>query len=276
MPVTKAQLTAFADTHSWRIPFDTSPRHLAGPGDARHVTHGLAAAGWKHLSDPLSPQIEMRSPDARYSLRFDPQSSVSSWWMLSAQATDTEPGWYATFGEFVPAELIGALTDALLTPPAEQLPDVSSALTSAGWRHAPGSEQTTSPDGMCRFEQERLAGYSANEQSWRFEACRLGYDLPRGSRIWHATFDDRAPVHLVHAFACALADPAPLQRGMHDRTADFHVHQEPSPLTPEQVVAAHTSRLDAIRAQVRAARRQHQAQARSAQVRPSLPAARRR
>ncbi|WP_342671170.1 hypothetical protein [Streptomyces chattanoogensis] len=28
------------------IRFETRPRHLAGPADARHVTHGLAAAGW--------------------------------------------------------------------------------------------------------------------------------------------------------------------------------------------------------------------------------------
>ncbi|MCZ4103661.1 hypothetical protein O3W51_47220 [Streptomyces sp. H39-C1] len=47
------QLAAFASTHAWQIPFDTSPRHLAGPGDARHVTHGLAAAGWTPTSDPL-------------------------------------------------------------------------------------------------------------------------------------------------------------------------------------------------------------------------------
>ncbi|MFI9341846.1 hypothetical protein ACIG0D_11325 [Streptomyces sp. NPDC052773] len=55
--MSERQLAAFADKHAWRIPFDTTPRHLAGPGDARHVTHGPAAAGWTHASDPLSPEI---------------------------------------------------------------------------------------------------------------------------------------------------------------------------------------------------------------------------
>ncbi|MFI1185791.1 hypothetical protein [Streptomyces californicus] len=52
MPLNERQLAAFADKHAWKIPFDTSPRHLAGPGDARHVTHGLAAVGWNTVSDP--------------------------------------------------------------------------------------------------------------------------------------------------------------------------------------------------------------------------------
>ncbi|GAA2258345.1 hypothetical protein GCM10010415_20010 [Streptomyces atrovirens] len=70
MPVSERQLSEFADKHAWQIPFDTSPRHLAGPGDARHVTHGLAAAGWTRTSDPLSPRMVMTSPDHRYNLRF--------------------------------------------------------------------------------------------------------------------------------------------------------------------------------------------------------------
>ena len=28
MPVSERQLAEFADKHAWRIPFDTSPRHL--------------------------------------------------------------------------------------------------------------------------------------------------------------------------------------------------------------------------------------------------------
>ncbi|MEU1629230.1 DUF317 domain-containing protein [Streptomyces sp. NPDC020096] len=91
--MSERQLAAFADHHAWRIPFDTSPRHLAGPGDARHVTHGLAAAGWTRTSDPLSPEIVLRSPDHRHSLQFDPQSATSAWWRLRAEPTGTEPGW---------------------------------------------------------------------------------------------------------------------------------------------------------------------------------------
>ncbi|MGW0015648.1 DUF317 domain-containing protein, partial [Streptomyces tendae] len=80
MPVSERQLAAFADQHAGQIPYDVSPRHLAGPGDARHVTHGLAAAGWNLTSDPLSAEILLRSPDHRYRLQFDPQSHTSAWW----------------------------------------------------------------------------------------------------------------------------------------------------------------------------------------------------
>ncbi|MFC8859256.1 DUF317 domain-containing protein, partial [Streptomyces sp. NPDC057144] len=102
MPLSERRLDAFADKHAWQIPFDTSPRHLAGPGDARHVTHGLAAAGWTTVSDPLSAEIVMASPDHRYRLQFDPQSATSAWWRLRAASADNEHGWYAEFGELVP------------------------------------------------------------------------------------------------------------------------------------------------------------------------------
>lgn len=70
MPVSERQLAAFADTHAWQVLFDTSPRHLAGAGDGRRVTHGLATAGWARTSDPLSPEIVLTSPNRRHSLQF--------------------------------------------------------------------------------------------------------------------------------------------------------------------------------------------------------------
>ncbi|WP_197348690.1 DUF317 domain-containing protein [Streptomyces bathyalis] len=39
------------------IQFATSPRHLAGGGDPRHITQALRAAGWKNLSDPDYPHV---------------------------------------------------------------------------------------------------------------------------------------------------------------------------------------------------------------------------
>lgn len=106
------------------------------------------------------------------------------------------------------------------------------------------------------------------------EVNEPGHGILRGRRLWHAAFDSRTPVHLVDAFVTSLADPAPLQRGMYERTAHHSVVQEPSALTPQQVVAAHTSRLDMIRAQARAARPQQppttaQAPATSPATRPT-------
>ncbi|CAL9365764.1 hypothetical protein SUDANB105_00759 [Streptomyces sp. enrichment culture] len=252
MPVSERQLAAFADTHAWRIPFDTTPRHLAGPGDARHVTHGLAAAGWTRTSDPLSPEIVLRSPDHRYTLQFDPQSATSAWWRLRAEPTDTEPGWYAEFGELVPAELIGHLTDALLASPPTEQPDILQALHAANWET---DEQGTahSPDGMCRLELRHLGGHEA--PSWCIETRERGHGGYDGPLIWRAYLHSRTPTRLVNGFVTALADSAPLQRGMHDRIAHYSVVQQPSPLTPQQVVEAHAARLRAIRTQGRAARR---------------------
>ncbi|MEU6964256.1 DUF317 domain-containing protein [Streptomyces chrestomyceticus] len=256
MPVSERQLAAFADQIPRRIPLDTSPRHLAGAGDARHVTHALAAAGWDRTSDPFSPEIILGSPDGRFTLHFDPQSVTSAWWRLRAAPTGTEPGWYAEFGELVPAEIVGRLTDALTAPPPPQPPDPLQALESAGWLL---SDATTahSPDRMCHVErcpdQEDLRGF------WHVETCEPGHGTLLGPRIWHARFDGQVPDHLVAAFITGLADPAPLQRGMFDRTAHHSVVQEPSPHTPEQVVAAHANRLNAIRVQARATRRQQPA-----------------
>ncbi|WP_406395022.1 DUF317 domain-containing protein [Streptomyces sp. NBC_00882] len=136
VPLSERQLAAFADKHAVQIPYDTSPRHLAGPGDARHVTHGLAAAGWNAISDPLSAEIILASPDLRHRLQFDPQSRTSAWWRLRAEPVGTEPGWYAEFGELVPAEVLAAFTDALTAPPPQQ-PDPWQQVTSAGWHHEP-------------------------------------------------------------------------------------------------------------------------------------------
>ncbi|KUN00041.1 hypothetical protein AQI95_35970 [Streptomyces yokosukanensis] len=256
MPVSERQLAAFANTHAWRIPFDTSPRHLAGPGDGRHVTHGLAAAGWQRISDPLSPEIVLTSPEGRHSLQFDPQSVTSAWWRLRAEPTRTEPGWYAEFGELVPAELLAALTDALTAPSPDQHTDLFQKLRSANWQ-TDAQNTAHSPDGMCHIER-RPARNDNGARFWAVETCEPGHSTPRGRRLWHAVFDSRTPIHLVNAFVTALADPAPLQRGMYDRTAHHSVVQQPSPLTPEQVVAAHTARLDAVRAQTRTAARRRQ------------------
>ncbi len=253
VPLSERQLAAFADKHAWQIPFDTSPRHLAGPGDARHVTHGLAAAGWTPTSDPLSAEIVLRSPDHRHTLQFDPQSATSAWWRLRAEPTGTEPGWYAEFGELVPAEVLGHLTDTLIAPPATQRPDPFQVLESAGWAR----KKTTaahSADGMCHVE--RRPDRDDARGFWHVETCEPGYGTPMGPRIWHAWFDGNTPEPLVTTFVTALADPAPLQRAMFDRTAHHSVVQHPSPLTPQQTVDAHTTRINALRAQTRAARRQ--------------------
>lgn len=273
VPLSERQLAAFADKHARQIPFDTSPRHLAGPGDARHVTHGLAAAGWSAVSDPLSAEIVLRSPDLRHRLQFDPQSTTSAWWRLRAEPTDTEPGWYAEFGELVPAEVLAGFTDTLIAPlPPPPVP--WEPVTSAGWHR--GSDGTAhSADSMCHIELRPLSEFSRGP-SWHVETREPGHGQFPGPRIWHAYFDERTPAHLVGSFLTALVDRSPLQRGMYDRTGHYSVVQEPSPMRPQQVVDAHTARIESLRARARSARRQQTKPAPTpAKAHTAQPAARR-
>ncbi|MEU2131757.1 DUF317 domain-containing protein [Streptomyces sp. NPDC018352] len=251
MPVSERQLAAFIDKHAGQIPVDTSPRHLAGPGDARHVTHGLAAAGWAPTSDLLSPEIILRSPDHRLALHLDPQSPTS-WWHLQANTTDTEPGWYAAFGERIPAEILSSFTDALVGPQSIRRPPPFEVLEAAGW--AVDSSTAHSADGMCHVEQQ--TAQSVGGAHWRVTTCRPGYGTPMGPRIWDAWFSADTPEHLVSAFVSGLTQAGPLQRGMYEPTAHHSVVQNPSPLTPAQVVEAHRARLATLRARARRARLQ--------------------
>lgn len=275
MPVTERQLAQFADKHAWQIPFNTSPRHLAGPGDARHVTHGLAAAGWSAVSDPLSAEIVLRSPDLRHRLQFDPQSATSAWWRLRAEPADSEPGWYAEFGELVPAEVLAGFTDTLISPPPHQQ-DAWQQVAAAGWRR--GSDGTAhSPDAMCHIERRPLSEFH-EWSSWHVETREPGHGRYPGPRIWHAFLDERVPAHLAASFLTALTDNSPLQRGMFDRTTHYSAVKEPSRLSPEQVVDAHTVRIASLRARARSARRQQTKPApppATAHTRASRPAARR-
>jgi hypothetical protein len=275
VPVSERQLAEFADKHAWQIPYDTSPRHLAGPGDARHVTHGLAAAGWTRVSDPLSTHLVLTSPDHRHRLRFTPESGyLSTWWHLSSEPFGDEPYWYAAFGELVPAEVLAAVTDALTAPSPAAQPDPWQTLAAAGWA-LDDNGLARSADGMGTIEH-RPGSEFHDAPDWHIQIHEAGSDVYPGRRLWHAHFHQHAPAHLVDAFVTALTDTAPLQRGMHEPTAHYSAVQVPSPRTPRQVVDAHTTRIKAIRARARSARRpQTQPATPPAHTGTAQPAARR-
>lgn len=173
MTLSERQLAAFADEHAGQVPFDTSPRHLAGPGDARHVTHGLAAAGGSVVSDPLSAEIVLRSPDLGHRLQFDPQSTTLASWRLRAEATDAEPGWYAKFGERVPAEVLAGLTDALVAPAPTEPMSPLPVLEAAGWLIDGRGIAYGEPPG-CKVE--RLPENGAGTVPWR-EQVRVAWHI---------------------------------------------------------------------------------------------------
>jgi hypothetical protein len=106
--VTRPYITSKADDPWSLIWFDSTPRHLAGPGDPRHVTQALRAGGWK-----------MASPDYRHTLVLEPTpGTYRSWWRISSKH------WHASFGGNAPAEIIAGFTDALLQTTPEVEPDI--------------------------------------------------------------------------------------------------------------------------------------------------------
>jgi hypothetical protein len=244
MPVSPTQLYQFADEHQFKILFLAAPRYLAGPGDPRLVTHGLAACGWKLTSDPLGSRVRLVSPDGQGRLEYDPTASSQQWCLYGGGTT---PSWRADFGE-VPTEILSRLTDAVVLPPPPTVPGPLAALHVLDWRV--GSGFARSPDNRCLIDR------TSYDDGWWIEARRDPLlDCP-GPPVWTGMIPDAAPAHLLHAFVCAVADPEPLLRGMYDRThiRDDHRLQR-STVSGEQIVTAHNERLKSLRAQWLAAKR---------------------
>ncbi|WP_345616640.1 DUF317 domain-containing protein [Streptomyces ziwulingensis] len=272
--MSRRQRAEYEKTHLWRVPYDTSPRYLAGPGDARHVTHGLAATGWTRTSDPLNPHMVLTSPDLTRRLEFTPEPGhLSSWWKLTSLPTDTDPYWWIDLGQLVPVEILGSLTDALLGAPPAGQPDPWQSVPSAGWSRE-AENKVLSADGMCTIElrNRRYLPAPDDAPAWHIETHENSFDGHPGRRIWHASFHENTPAHLVNAFVAALTDTTPLVRGMYDSAAHHTAAKTQSRLTSERVVAAHNTRLDALRAQARTVRRQQRPTTTQPPAPPEAPA----
>ncbi|MGW6742855.1 DUF317 domain-containing protein [Streptomyces sp. NPDC055025] len=232
---------------------ETRPRHLAGPGDPRHITQALRAAGWKNHSDPDVPHVVLAAPDYRHTLVLDPETGTyGSWWRITSEGEG--PWWQAGFGGDTPVEILAGLTDALIRPAPDTTPDLWAPLTAAGWayeRDGQGGESASHPDGIMSLR--RWTTLEGEHFYWTAEAA-LATGLGGQRRLWHASFDDTTPRHLIAAFATALASPDPVQRGMHDVPHHYLVTQERDGPQGEQIIAAHQERLKAARAAARRAR----------------------
>lgn len=248
--MTRPYIVSKANEPWSRIWFDTTPRHLAGPGDPRHVTQALRAGGWKNFGDPDLPHVVLASPDHQHTLVLEPTPDTSgAWWRISSQR------WYASFGGNTPAEILAGFTDALLRTAPEADPGIWPTLQAAGWtyeRDERGNEHARHPDGITIME--RAATLTSDYYSWKAEVA-LPTGLGGHRMMWHAYFDDRTPRHLLAAFATALVDPAPVARGHYDVPHSHLVTQVERGAQGEQLAAAHEARLKASRAAARKASR---------------------
>ncbi|MEU3188410.1 DUF317 domain-containing protein [Streptomyces sp. NPDC006923] len=276
MSLSERHLAAFAADHESMLQFDTQPRSLAGPGDPRHVTHPLLAAGWKTASDPSLPRVQLVSPDELVEVTIDPTpTSSGSWWRIGTPPSAYGPYWHMSFGGLTPSEIVAGVADALARPVPDGESDVGQILTDAGWTGVPvagAPGHAVSPDQLVHAEWLEEAG---RPYPWRVEAA-VRHDSSRDvDHVWHAWIGDGTPPHLVAALARALVDPQPVLRAMYDQLGHYSAVQHSSATTGMQVAAAHRQRVAAART---AARRARHAPATSASPAPAgspLPTRRR-
>ncbi|GAA3087218.1 DUF317 domain-containing protein [Streptomyces roseofulvus] len=266
MALSPAQRASYSHDHHSKIPFLTTPRHLSGPGDPRHVTHALLASGWSVTSAPGDPRTALTGPDhARHQLILDPLST--SYWQIES----ADWSWYASFGRMVPAEIVAGFTDRLIAGPRRSDVGIWERMATAGWsveRRPDGTgESRSSGPHRLRAELVQLYEEDPKRTAWRIEA------LPKyhGPPAWRMWISGAIPEHLLDGLAEQLVTTTPVIRGMHDPES-HGAQQEPSGLTPEQAVAAHFTRVDALSRRARNRRRTGPTASLPAPAAPSAPA----
>ncbi|MCY0928204.1 DUF317 domain-containing protein [Streptomyces sp. H27-H1] len=247
-------LRAFAEDMKGQFHCEVTPRHLAGAGDPRHITHALRAAGWRHEGDRGLPQVSLTSPDRSLSLLLDLSSPYHAWSVGSTQIF--APGyWQAGFASSTPVEIIAGLTDSLIRPaPAHAPPDVWESLASAGWDISDeplGRE--ASPPGSQGLKIKQLGGGDRDDDYfwWQVQAVAESYG-GNFETVWSASLDQTTPPHVLAGLIEQLGSPAGVRRGSHEPGVHYRATHGDMVAVGPQIVADHTVRMDAARAGARA------------------------
>ncbi|GAA1160113.1 DUF317 domain-containing protein [Streptomyces hebeiensis] len=214
-----------------------APRHLAGGGDLRYVTDALRACGWKDLARSGGPLV-FDSPDRTVRIGYDPFVQPGGW-TIRGKATRQHSAWHASLGRQVPVEIVAGFTDALTRPRSAHAPNVWTPLHSQGWQPERGQHVTaTSPDGTARLQFHQSGPGDAH---WWASARN------EHSRTWDALFTATTPMHLVQAFAGALADPHPVMRPHGDLPPSTQIRTTTVQVLPSQLSAWQQARVNAAR-----------------------------
>ncbi|MBP5935444.1 DUF317 domain-containing protein [Streptomyces acidiscabies] len=259
MPVTERQLEALRREYESTYVLPTGPRHLAGPGDPRHITHALLAAGWTLTSDPAHLEVELTGPDRHFGLRLD-----STAWTLRTQHGGHR---YASFSRSTPVEILAGLTDTLLTPaPADTeaagVTGTWNFLQRAGWTVTPGEflvlRQATSPDRRIAVGLVQPAEDVPDHRYWTIRALKSALppdgSVYGGSAVWDGQLSKGTSADAMTGFLTALTSTEPLWRPW------SQTNWTPNPPESDRqigavVATAHEQRVKHIAARVRAARR---------------------
>ncbi|MGK4581660.1 DUF317 domain-containing protein [Kitasatospora sp. HPMI-4] len=228
------------------------PRYLAGAGEIARVLQPVVQVhGWPYENNPAGNRVAATSPCGRIEVLAE--HAVFHLWKISIRTRpgDAQPLWQATFTKETPAEIVGALVQALAADryvaPEEIVaewpghPSVAwRPLLTAGWTasdrtgvrladgngstvtvDAPGSEgisttavdgiRITSPDGTATFEQSPSPDHC-------FSGGYVGHWMinvqfgPNWTDHWNAVLTAATPVRYLNMLTSAVADPTPVVR----------------------------------------------------------------
>ncbi|MGW4345337.1 DUF317 domain-containing protein [Streptomyces sp. NPDC004690] len=215
------------------------PRALAGGGDIRHVSEFLRASGWRDKSKNGGPLV-MESADRAVRLSYDPYVQPGGWTIHGA-ARGHQGEWAAVIGRQTPVEIIAGLTDALARPRSAHAPNAWAPLQEQHWRTQPdGLHYTaTSPDGSAWMHYRRDDDGPGLWWSGAKDEHGNG---------WSAQFSGSTPLHLVHAFATALASPEPVMRPRGRVPHSAALRTTSVSVLPSQLSAWQQARIAAARA----------------------------
>ncbi|MEY9848457.1 hypothetical protein ABH940_005560 [Streptacidiphilus sp. BW17] len=204
-----------------------SPRYLAGEGDMGTVLKPLIHLHeWNHTFDRSLASVVATSHDARLEVAMEPHKMDLDWWRVTCrEAPSAPPRWEAFFSRYIPAELLGAFTQALAadryTRPEEIVSEDAASPTTAwrpllkaGWRvqEDPWSTVLTSPDGQANFG---FNPYIEDEDGRPIELSQPWFaNVTSTAREgeWFARFGSSVPARYLTFFAAGLADTAPVLR----------------------------------------------------------------
>ncbi|MFM9582516.1 DUF317 domain-containing protein [Streptomyces caniscabiei] len=216
------------------------PRHLAGGGNLGHVTEFLRASGWKDSSHQGGPFV-FDSPDRTIRIGYDPHTQPGGW-TISGKAAGAQPAWHATFGRQTPVEIVAGVTDALTRPRSAHAPNAWAPLEQQGWTSERGEDQsfTAVHPGRDTWLQYR-PGERGQDLWWAGARTEHG-------QTWDAVFTPTTPLHLIEAFATALADPQPVMRPRGHVPPTSRVRTTSVSVLPSQLSAWQQARTTAARA----------------------------
>ncbi|WP_129287497.1 DUF317 domain-containing protein [Streptomyces sp. GZWMJZ-114] len=216
------------------------PRALAGGGNLRHISDHLRACGWRETSKTGGP-VTLRSPDRSLRALYDPTAAPGGW-VIQGKARGHEPAWWAHFTAQTPVEIVAGLTDALTQPRAAHAPDPWAPLRAQGWHIPAETEHTTAlnPDATAWLRWHRAQDGTA---VW-WSGAKNEHD----ETMWGAHLSATTPLHLVTAFASALASPEPVMRPLGTVPPSTRIRTTSVSVLPSQLHAWQQARVTAARA----------------------------